>query len=380
MTKSVLFVGEDQPLWQEFSAQTRDPASGWAGIFARTQAEALDLIQHIAFNAAVADVQLMDSNGLEVLEEITERQPNCFTVVLSDFADTGSTLQCIGAGHHHLVKPCEATSLLRLLNREGQYRLSLPGAASRSLISQMKRVPSPPTIYLQVVAELQSNDASVEKVGDIISQDPAIAAKVMQLANSAVFGLHLQVLEPVEAVMYLGLTTTQSLVLLAHTFATFDHARLSGFSVQALWAHSLLTGRHARELASKQSAGQEVIAQSFTAGLLHDLGKLLLAANLPEQLGKAMALAKSRPCPLVDAELEVVGASHAEIGASLLDIWGLPEPIVEAVALHHHPASLVAERFTPLTATYAANIIAHSDKQGLGSVADDPAWVHQPKR
>jgi HD-like signal output (HDOD) protein len=205
---------------------------------------------------------------------------------------------------------------------------------------------------------MESPTTSVETIGEIIAQDPPITAKVLQLANSAVFGLHLQVNQPGEAVAYLGLEATRTLVLLAHTFSEFDGLPKVGFSVDELWFHSVLVGQFARQIVLLQQQESELGEQAYAAGLLHDLGKILFAANLPVPFGRAVRMAQQEKKPLHEVEKNLLGATHAEIGACLLAIWGLPSAIVEAVALHHEPALSARKTFGPLTAVHAADVLA----------------------
>jgi HD-like signal output (HDOD) protein len=180
------------------------------------------------------------------------------------------------------------------------------------------------------------------------------------LANSAVLGLELQVNQPLEAIAYIGLETTKALVLLAHTVSSFDRAKLGGFSIEALWGHSVRTGRIAQQIALTEKGGLEMAEQAFAAGLLHDVGKLLLCANLPGLFAKVMTLAQEEHCNYWEAESQLFpGAGHAELAGCILGIWGLPRPIIEAVALHHQPRRLGGGGFTPLTAVHAADILEH---------------------
>jgi HD-like signal output (HDOD) protein/CheY-like chemotaxis protein len=359
MKNLILFVGEEQALWDEFKAQCADPNAGWTAAFSRTGAEAVAMLDGARFGAVVADSNLPDRSGVDLLDEIMARQPQALRIVLSDIADTQNTVNCIGKGHRHLLKPCDASTLLNALAQAVTLEGWLPSEAVQGLIAQMRRVPSPPTIYFQVVEELQSADASVEKLGELIAQDPAIAAKVLQLANSAVFGLQLQVIQPAEAVAYIGLETTRALVLLAHTFSQLEQLDLAAFSIESLWHHSVSAGQIARQIAELEQSGVEVAEQAFAAGLLHDIGKLLFAANLPELFGQALTLAREQQCALWEAEGQIPGVCHAELGACLLGIWGLPTPIVEAVALHHYPGRLATRTFGPLAAVHVANTLEH---------------------
>jgi HD-like signal output (HDOD) protein/CheY-like chemotaxis protein len=367
MTKQILLVGEEQPLWEDVRTFCEQPGSGWRAEFVQTGLEALALFAQHRFEAVVADVQLSDMSGVALLDDIMRWRANAIRIVLSDMADTESTVKCIGTGHHHLLKPCDAGTLWDALNQALTQETWLPSETVQDLVAQMRRVPSPPGIYFQIIEELQSPNASVERIGEFIRTDPAITAKVMQLANSAVFGLHLQVIHPVEAVAYLGLETTKALVLLAHAFCVFDQVKLKGFSMEALWRHSVLTGRFARRIVQVEDRGPEPAEQASAGGLLHDIGQVLFAANLPESFGKALTMAHERKCRLLEAENVVFGASHAELGAYLLGIWGLPRPIVEAVALHHHPSQLIGQGFGPITAVHVANVLAHE------ACPEDPA-------
>lgn len=357
--KRILFAGENQPLWTEFEGLCQGAEGDWAPDFARTGPEAIAALGRCDYAAVVSDVDLGGSSGLELLDETMRSQPKAMRIVLSDMADTRSTVKCLGRGHHHLLKPCDTGTLLSALNQALALETWLPSQAVQSLIAKMRRVPSPPTIYFQVLAEMQSPHASLERIGELISQDPAITAKVLQLANSAVFGLQLRVIQPLEAVIYIGLETTRSLVLMAHTFSSFDQLQLPGFSIDSLWGHCVVAGRFAREIAQLENGDPEIVEQAFAAGLLHDIGKLLFAANLPEAFRRAVALAREQQRNLWEAESQVLGACHAELGACLLGIWGLPAPIVEAVALHHYPSQLSERGFCPLTAVHVADVLAH---------------------
>jgi HD-like signal output (HDOD) protein/CheY-like chemotaxis protein len=357
--KRILFAGENQPLWGEFESLCQNGEAGWTADFARTGPEAVAALGRCEYAAVVSDVDLSGGSGLELLDETMRSQPKAMRIVLSDMADTRSTVKCLGRGHHHLLKPCDTSTVLNALNQALALETWLPSQAVQALIAKMRRVPSPPTIYFQVLSEMQSPHASLERIGGIISQDPAITAKVLQLANSAVFGLQLRVIQPLEAVIYIGLETTRSLVLMAHTFSSFDQLQLPGFSIDRLWGHCVLAGRFAREIAQIESGDPEIVEQAFAAGLLHDIGKLLFAANLPEAFRRALALAREQQRSLWEAESQVLGACHAELGACLLGIWGLPAPIVEAVALHHYPAQLSEHGFCPLTAVHVADVLAH---------------------
>jgi HD-like signal output (HDOD) protein/CheY-like chemotaxis protein len=360
MKKSNLFVAKDQALWKEFQGHSPAVDAEWTAHSAGTGLEALSLAQQVSFAVVVADVLLPDMSGLDLLDQFMQRQPSAHRIVFSDVSDTENTVKCTGRPHHHLLKPFGVRTLLNALEQAFAHEVWLPSHAVHGLITQMRQVPSPPTTYFKVVEEIRSPNASLERVGRIIAEDPAITAKVLQLANSAVFGLELQVSQPLEAIAYIGLETTRALVLLAHTVSSFDKAIMSGYSVEALFRHSVATGQMAQKIALMEKGGLETAEQAFAAGLLHDLGKLILCANLPGLFSKILALAREEKCDYWEAEMQLLpNAGHAELGGCILGIWGLPRPIVEAVALHHAPRQLAGTGFHPLTAVHAADILDH---------------------
>jgi putative nucleotidyltransferase with HDIG domain len=163
-----------------------------------------------------------------------------------------------------------------------------------------------------------------------------------------------------EAISYIGLETTKALVLLAHTFSSFDKIALADFSVDDLWRHSVRTGQLARRIALMEDASPEIVEEAFAGGLLHDIGKLLLAANSPDLFTKALQLAGKLHCNLWEAEAQVLpNIGHATLGATVLGIWGLPQSITEAVAMHHCPWRNHHHVFSPVTAVHVANILDH---------------------
>jgi putative nucleotidyltransferase with HDIG domain len=360
MKKRILFVGQDQALCREFQAHCLGPGSVWTVQHIANEEEALALCHQQTIAAVVADVNLNGKSGTELLDAFMRRQPKALRVIVSDLADVESTMKCIGHAHHHVLKPCSAQTLLHALEQAFAQEAWLPSEPVQGLIAQMRQVPSPLKAYTQIVEEMKSPACSLEKISQLIAQDPAVTAKVLQLANSAVFGLELNIIHPVEAIGYIGLETTKAVVLLAHTFSSFDNLKLVRFSIEDLWRHSVETARMARRVAEMENAGEETAEQAFVAGLLHDIGKLLFAANHAGLFGKVLRLAREQHCNLWEAEAQVLpGVGHAELGATVLGIWGLPKSITEAVALHHVPWRQRDHTFSPVTAVHVANILDH---------------------
>jgi len=353
--KRILFVGEDLALWEQLQSPFPNAETPWDVAFAKSGLQALASLTQSPCDAIVADMQIPGMSGAQLLDEVIQRSPMTLRFIRASLADQQAAMKCIGTAHQYLLKPSDAATIVHALERAFALETWLPSETVQKLIAQMKRLPSPPNLYFKIVAELQSPDSSIDNIGSLVAQDPVLSAKMLQVVNSAVFGLQLQVVSATEAVLYLGMETAKALVLLAHTFSYFDKVRTADFSVETLWKHCVGTGRTAEKIARAQGCGVEDIGQAFTAGMLHDIGKLLLAANLPDGFKSALFKARDEKLQLWEAENALFGATHAELGACLLGIWGLPTAIVEAVALHHYPTRFLSKQFCPLTAVHVAN-------------------------
>ena len=229
----------------------------------------------------------------------------------------------------------------------------------RKLVERVPSLPTLPAVYAQLVRELRAPDASLKRAGALISRDIGLASKVLRLVNSSFFGLRRTVSQPSEAVMLLGLDAVASLVLSAHLFSQLDGVHVRGLSPARLWSHSARVGSFARAVARVEGRGQASAGDCFTAGLMHDAGKVVLALAVPSWYEEALAEAEMSRVSEAVAERMVFGTTHAEAGAYLLGLWGLPEDVVEAVAFHHRPGAGSANAFTPLTAVHAANCLEH---------------------
>jgi putative nucleotidyltransferase with HDIG domain len=361
MKKRILFVDDDRERLEALKSSLSDFSRGWELLFAVNGAEALVCLSQTPALAIVIELNLKTDNSAQLLDEVVRRHPKILRFILADIGNTNALMRCIGKAHQFLSKPCDAATLEDVLNQGMSYEMWLPTETVANLLTKMQKLPSPPGIYFEIVKKLNTM-ADLEIIGELIARDPALTAKILQGVNSTSFGLQNRITAPVEAVSFLGGETIKSLVLLSHSYSYFDAMLMGFFSINQLWEHSIATARLAQTLARAEDQGETVTSESYTGGLLHDLGKLVLAANVPQTYRKAWQLVKERKLALWEAEQEVFGATHAEVGACLLALWGLPMTLIEAVALHHHPSQLITRKFSPLTAVHCANAIEHATK------------------
>ena len=356
MTTKILFVDDEANVLSGLRRMLRSQRKVWSMQFANGGAEALELLEQEPFDVIVSDMRMPGIDGAELLTRVAEKHPNTVRLVLSGQSEHEKIFRAIGPAHQFMSKPCDPELLIATIGQACGLQSQLQDDALQGVISQIACLPSLPAIYKELVTELESNEASIDRIGEMIGSDIGMTAKVLQLVNSSFFGLPQHVTCPTHAVSMLGLNIIRPLVLTANTFSQFDDPEVTGFSLERSILHCLAVATSAQAISETVEKQGHLVDDSFIAGMLHDIGKLILAANLADQFADAISLASEKEVALWRAEFEVFGTTHAEVGAHLLALWGLPNPIVEAVAFHHRPADSFAGEFSPLTAVHVANV------------------------
>lgn len=364
MKKHILFVDDETFVLEGLQRMLRPLRADWDMTFAESGPRALELMAAQPFDVVVTDMRMPGMNGAELLNEVMRRHPKTIRLVLSGHADQDLIRQCVGATHQYLSKPCDPAALLAALRRLVALEASLESDAIKRLATRLETLPTVPALYGELTALLQREDVPIADVAAIVERDPGMTAKVLKLVNSAFFALQRPVANAAEACNYLGLDTLRSLVLALQTFSQFQSFKLGGMDLDAVWRHSLRTAHAAKRISQLEKAPHRAMDEAFVAGLLHDVGKLILACNCADDYRRALQAARDTPSDLTSAEKAVFGCDHAEVGGYVLGLWGLPVPVVEAIALHHAPSRSEDPGFSPLTAVHAANVLVQ-ERDGL---------------
>ena len=360
--KTLLFVDDEKRVLQGLQRQLHGMRHEWDMHFSDNAQSALAFMTERPIDVIVTDMMMPQMDGAELLTEVSKRYPNTVRIVLSGFADQEAILKIVGPAHQYLSKPCNPEELRTAIGRAFALRELLANDELKRLVTRVKTLPTLPVLYQQLTDELNNEHSSMERIGEIISQDIGMTTKILQLVNSSFFGLSQPVNSSSEAVMYLGISTVRSLVLSLQVFSQLKSPPVKGLSLDALATHCWEAAVLAKRVARVQSDDAKLMDQCFLAGLLHDVGRIILAAGLPEQYARVWASAGQQGQALWQAEKAEFGATHADVGAYLLALWGLPNPIVEAIALQHCPTLCIAKDFTPLTAIHVASAFAHERK------------------
>jgi len=342
----------------------------WEMMFAESGQKALDILTQRNFDVVVSDMRMPGMNGAELLKEVMNRYPQMIRIVLSGHSDREMILKSVLTAHQYLSKPCDAETLKSTVMRASALRGLLSGNEIKNIVSKMESLPSLPTLYSEIMNELQSPESSMKRVGGIIEKDIGMSAKILQLVNSAFFGLPQHISTPAQAVSLLGLEIVKALVLSVHVFSQFNQSKLKNLSLNSIWQHSETVGNLSKKIYEMESNDKNFISYALIAGLLHDIGKLILMTNFPEKYDSVVSSALHQNIILCDIELEVFGVTHGEVGAYLLGLWGLPDLVVEAIASHHNPRQVPGNTFIPLSAVYVANTLEHEmfPQRRLGAV------------
>lgn len=371
MKKNVLFVDDEPLVLQGLQRLLRPMRNEWDMEFAESGAKALEHIRTGVCDVVVSDMMMPGMNGVQLLEQVREVSPNTIRLVLSGHTEKQLALRCVGVAHQFLSKPCDAQHLRSTIGRVTSLGFEVHSERLMSLVGQLEHLPSLPAIYLQLEALLDDPFTTTQQIGLLISRDIALTAHVLKIVNSAFFGLAQRVAHPTEAVTYLGFDTLKAVVLAASLFNQCHLDPACGLTMEAAASHSQQVGTLARLIAEMEGAPQSVTEECFTAGMLHDVGKLVLAANLPAQFARL----REHPSPEgLAQETEILGANHTEIGGYLLGLWGLPNAVVETARLHHSPAGSDGA-FGSLAAVHVADYLVHSITDGEASAPLDEAWL-----
>lgn len=312
--------------------------------FVESGAKALALMEQIPFDVIVSDMQMPGMNGAQLLNEVMSRHPHMVRIVLSGHADKELILACVGATHQYLSKPCDPDLLRTTILQAFDLTRSLDSERLRRLISQVQNLPSLPLVYTELLRELESPRSTTQRVSDIVAKDMGLTSQMLKLTNSAYFGLRRKVSTPSEAIGYLGLETIKSLALANGVFSRAIAGPPRSFPVERLWSHSIAVAEGMRRLMRNSRMDPKLASEAYVVGLLHDCGILILESNFPEAYPEVRRLmGPPEQLSFIEAEFRVLGATHAEAGAYLLGLWGLPAPVVEAVKLHHDSLPSLSE-------------------------------------
>jgi putative nucleotidyltransferase with HDIG domain len=353
---TILFVDDEANVLDGLRRMLRPLRHEWEMKFVDNGNDALTALSEKPYDIIVSDIRMPGMDGVELLTEVMRTHPGVIRLALSGHGELEKILEAARVAHQYQAKPCNAEILIDTVKRACALRALIASPELESELGGIDSLPSLPKLYADVMDEIANPNSDFGRVGEIISKDVSMSTKIMQLVNSSFFGVCQHVSSPRQAVSMLGLNTIKGLAITTQAFTTLD-ASVMGFDMENLWCHSGKVATLAARIATLESGDTRIADHALVAGLLHDIGKLVLATKFPDRYQPILPSQGGDPFSALDAEYEEFGCSHAEVGAYLVNLWGFSNPIVEALAFHHAPHKSVGNSFTPLTAVHVANVL-----------------------
>ena len=279
--RRILFVDDDHEMLKLIMTKLSSQTNEWELSFRNNGPEALALMEKIRFDAVVSDIEMPNMTGVELLKQVMKRHPHVVRIVLSGQSNKEVSFKSIEVSHQYLAKPWGFKQLKGTLSRAFALQDALHSEAIKSLVTKLPSLPSLPSSYLKLMQEIQSQEPSLSKVGEIISRNVGMTAQILKLVNSAYFGLRVTVSNPVHAAKLLGLDTIRALVLTHEVFSQFSQIDQKVLPLEQLMQHCLGVGSLAKMIAKAENQDQELASDTLIAGVLHDTGKLILAQGFP---------------------------------------------------------------------------------------------------
>lgn len=348
----ILFVGADEHLQR--IAATLD--GRWSCIFVDTVREAVASVESSAVQVVI-DATATPTEA--VLRQFLAEQAN----EVIHIPVVGTTPEETRT-RPWLLRPVEEASLREAIRRGLELHAGAPptagadaGTRDAGTREQIRLLPSLPHLYSRITSELETEGLTAEEVGRILGEDDLIARHLLSVAGHPGLGPAARFADTASATAYLGVSRALALVLAVESYR--QYVDLADDLARAWLEHSLEVAIFAATICLEEGLDRSTIDTAFTGGLLHDLGKLVLASNLPAAYRRAVTLARAESMPQWRAEIRTIGSTHSEIGAYVAGIWGLPTEIVSVILDHHTPLVAQTSGISALTAVHVGNAISH---------------------
>jgi HD-like signal output (HDOD) protein len=368
MNKQICFAGFGEKELAGLQPALAALGDAWECVFSPDAPSALAALAKAPFDVLVANLGAGGLQDPELLQQAALRHPRTLRFVLGDVADRELTVHCVGAAHQFISRPWKPQELISIIERSLALDDWLSNDKLRAFVPRLGKLPGMPSTYFEVIKKAESPNASVESIAEVIARDPTLTARLLQMVNSSACGLPEKITSPAEAVSMLGVEMVKSLVLCLQLFARSAQVEEGSLSLEKLWRHSFLVAKLAAKVVLRCIGSERMASDAYTAGLLHNIGQIVLATNLSREYTLVVETARKLKCPLQESELQLLGVTGNQVGAYLLGLWGMPLPLLESTALHDTPAATTAVEFSVLTAVHVANVLACEQAGSVGGL------------
>lgn len=363
----ILFIEDDSVQMSNLRRSLSIMKNEWEMRFCASAEDGLVELADRKFDVVVTDFAMPGMNGIELLSLTQYMYPQIVRVLLSDAGQSGAAVRGAGVAHRILRKPFDPVELAVAIMRTFELEQRLNDPDLQDAIGRIGVLPSPRGSVLKLNDLFGRDETSIDEVAEVVAADVSMTAKLLQVVNSAYFGLTHHIADVREAIAYLGLDAVRNVTVATELMRSLEGgSALVQSSIDEIHEHSLTVAHIARELMPERSRATD----AFVAAMLHDVGQLVIAAHMPERYLEIRVQAMRSNLCLTEVESEILGATHTDIGAHLLDLWGLPYEIVEAVARHHDAPDLAGSGMEIVHAVYIADALTNAQEEREG------VWEH----
>lgn len=388
MKRTIYVVDDQKAVLQTVTFVLRTLGSGWEVSDFTDPAAALAAVKAQPPDAIVSDQMMPGLQGSELLEQVRAVSPRTIRVIMSGFVSLNK-LELITSAHQYLAKPFDAFQLRDIMRRSFAAQERMDNQHLQSVVTAIRSIPSLPQVHHSLLAELKDSRNPCQTIAGLITTDPGLATKVLQLANSPLFGQGARVANVEDAVNRLGTDLIEAIILSQNIFSHYESLKGRDIDLPRVWAHCWETAKLAQRLCREKELRGKISEDAFLAGLLHEVGRFILIDNFPAEYQSACEAARQSNTPLAPHLKEVFRAAPLQISAYILELWGLPPAVVDCIASMDKPEANEASSFCLVSALYVANRIASqkfpADPYGLeewntgylraiGCEQEIPAW------
>jgi HD-like signal output (HDOD) protein len=387
--KRTLYVVDDQaPVLETAALILRMIDREWEVLGFKDPQEALAAVRNKAPDLVLSDQLMPGMQGSQLLEEIRSLSPTTIRVIMSGYVALNK-LTLITSAHQYIAKPFDASKLRDLVTRSfaAQDRIASPGL--RNVATALRSIPSLPQVHQTLLHELEDDRTATAAIARMVGDDPGLSMKALQLANSPLFGKGYLITSPVDAVMCLGTDMIAAIVLSQSLFRHYEGLKRPEMDLARVWAHSWETACLAQHISREKRLPARIGEEAFLAGLMHEIGRFIIIDNFPDQFAAASAGARATKSSLLSRLREAFQTTPAQVGAYVLELWGLPRGVVNTISWLDTPEDDQANGFSLTTALYVADHIASARfpadscpvedwktdyLQAVGCADNIPAW------
>ena len=356
--KKLVYIVDDEPsVMRAVVLLLRSMDAGWEVRGFTSPLAALAAVKSEAPDLVLSDHRMPEMMGSELLEEVRAAAPKAVRIIVSGYMDV-QALSGVTSAHQYIAKPFDVLQLKELIQRTFAARARLEEQGLAAMVTGLRSLPSLPHVYYSLLTELGDERRSVDAFAQLVAKDAGLSSKLLQLANSPLFGRGALVSNPLEAVMWLGTEMVKAVVLSQEVFRHYAQLESWGIDLPRLWSHCWQVAQLAHSICLDQGLAQGQAEEAFLAGILHELGKLILIDNFPREFQAAWQAALRAHSPLTPVLLRRLHATPAQLAAYLLELWGLPKAVILAVACQEGPEKDGSKEFSPATALYIADQVA----------------------